>query len=312
MRRVAAGLPGSPHVESVNPTCLAEVHAMFRRVGDLLGAREAAERLIARIRGDRRRGRPAPRGPASPPRAPARMVRPALLLRALEPRADRPGRRVEVIGRPGARSRRLSWDEVAAADPEIIVLTPCGFTLDRSEAELPALLARPEWSRLSAVQAGGVVLVDGSAYFSRPGPRLEASLRIAAAAIEPDRCGDLAPSQGWRRLPVVSHTWERRERPGSAWHAANSPGDAAACRQVEDDRRSTLAPEKAGLCSCERATRFPIIARCATARGAFLVSWDQYSEAPGPKGWSGARHVPSEILDGPPGGSGKGDLWRKR
>ena len=109
---------------------------------------------------------------------------------------------VEVIGRPGARSRRLSWEEVAASDPEIILLTPCGFTLDRSEAELPALLARPEWSRLSAVQAGGVVLVDGSAYFSRPGPRLEASLRIAAAAIEPDGCGDLAPGQGWRRLPA--------------------------------------------------------------------------------------------------------------
>ena len=48
VRRVAAGLPGTPPVvESVNPTCLAEVHAMFRRVGDLLGAREAAERLIA-------------------------------------------------------------------------------------------------------------------------------------------------------------------------------------------------------------------------------------------------------------------------
>ena len=194
VRRVATGLPGSPPVESVNPTCLAEVHAMFRRVGDLLGARDAAERLIAEFAATaaevarRRQGRPPRR---------------VLLLEWFDPpyasghwNPELIGLAggVEVIGRPGARSRRLSWEEVAAADPEIILLTPCGFTLDRSEAELPALLARPEWSRLSAVQAGGVVLVDGSAYFSRPGPRLEASLRIAAAAIEPDRLRRPGPS----------------------------------------------------------------------------------------------------------------------
>jgi iron complex transport system substrate-binding protein len=202
VRRVATDLPGTPPVESVNPTCLAEVHAMFRRVGDLLSARDAAERLIAEFAASaaevarRREGRP-----------PRRI----LLLEWFDPpfasghwNPELIGLTggVEVIARPGARSRRLSWQEVAAADPEIILLTPCGFTLDRSETELPALLARPEWSRLSAVQAGAVVLVDGSAYFSRPGPRLEASLRIAAAAIEPELCGELAPVQGWRRLPV--------------------------------------------------------------------------------------------------------------
>jgi iron complex transport system substrate-binding protein len=103
-----------------------------------------------------------------------------------------------VIGRPGARSRRLAWEEVAGAAAEIIVLAPCGFTLDRTEAEFPMLVARPEWSRLAAVQAVAVALVDGSAYFSRPGPRLEASLRIAAAAIDPVACRDLAPDAGWR------------------------------------------------------------------------------------------------------------------
>jgi iron complex transport system substrate-binding protein len=50
---------------------------------------------------------------------------------------------------------------------------------------------------------GNAVLVDGSAYFSRPGPRLEASLRIAAAAVAPEVCADLAPGAGWRRLPPV-------------------------------------------------------------------------------------------------------------
>jgi iron complex transport system substrate-binding protein len=205
VRRVAAGLPGTPHVESVNPTSLADVHAMFRRVGDRLGdrARAAADRLVAGFEATaaaiarRRSGRP---------------TRRVLLLEWFDPPyssghwnpeliAAAGG--VEAIGRPGARSRRLTWDEVAGAAAEILVLAPCGFTLDRTEAELPTLDAHPEWTRQAAVQAGAVVLVDGSAYFSRPGPRLEASLRIAAAAIDPVACGDLAPEEGWRRLRAL-------------------------------------------------------------------------------------------------------------
>ncbi len=80
----------------------------------------------------------------------------------------------------------------------MILLSPCGFTLDRAEAELAALGDRPEWRRLEAVRKGRVVLVDGSAYFSRPGPRLKESLAIAAAAIHPDVCHDLAPADGFR------------------------------------------------------------------------------------------------------------------
>lgn len=204
VRRVAAVLPGSPRVESVNPTSVAEVHAMFRRVGDLLGddARAAADRIVAGFDATaaeisrRRAGKPSRRVIllewSDPPFASGHWNPEIIALAG----------GVEAIGRPGAPSRRLSWDEVARADPELILLSPCGFTLDRTRAELPALRARPEWSRLAAVRAGSVVLVDGSSYFSRPGPRLEASLRIAAAAIDPDACDDLADVPGWCRLPA--------------------------------------------------------------------------------------------------------------
>jgi iron complex transport system substrate-binding protein len=84
-----------------------------------------------------------------------------------------------------------------------MIAAPCGFTLERAESELAALLARPEWLDLRAVRTGDVVLADGSAYFSRPGPRLESSLRIAAAALAPEACADLAPGDGWRRLPAA-------------------------------------------------------------------------------------------------------------
>jgi iron complex transport system substrate-binding protein len=204
VREAAGSLPGHPPVESVNPICLADVFAMFRRVGDLLGARAAAAALIGRFEATaaeiarRRRGRGDPR---------------VVLLEWLDPPFSsghwnpdlvRMAGGREVIASPGEPSRRLSWDELAAADPEVILLTPCGFTLERSATELPDLQSRPEWNALSVSRNGRVVLADGSAYFSRPGPRLEASLRIAAAAIDPETCAELAPAAGWRPLPVLA------------------------------------------------------------------------------------------------------------
>jgi iron complex transport system substrate-binding protein len=205
VRRVAAALPGAPEVLSVNPTCLAEVHADYRRIGARLGAGAAAERLVASFE--------ATAADVAHERAGRAPVR-AALLEWLDPpfcsghwNPEIIGLAggVEVLGQAGAKSRRLTWDEVAAADPEVIILAPCGFALDRSLAELSALLARPEWQRLAAVRAGAVVLADGSAYFARPGPRLEASLRIAAAAIDP-AVADGAPDEGWRRLPALRCT----------------------------------------------------------------------------------------------------------
>ena len=199
VRRVAAGLPGPPHVESVNPTDLAGVFAMFRRVGERLDARGDAESLIERFAATaaeiaRRRA-----GLAVPPTLLLEWTDPPFLSGHWNPELVALAGGREVLGRAGEPSRRATWAEVAAADPAVILLSPCGFPLERTEAELPLLAARPEWSALSAVRRGRVVLVDGSSYFSRPGPRLEASLRLAAVAIDPDRCGDLAPPEGWRR-----------------------------------------------------------------------------------------------------------------
>jgi iron complex transport system substrate-binding protein len=210
VRRAAVRLPGSPHVESVNPLTLDGVFAMFRRVGDLLDARREAEALIARFHATsaeiaRRRER-APSTASQSPRV--------LLLEWLDPPfssghwnpeiIDRAGG-VEVIGRAEQTSRRITWQQIAASRPEIIILALCGFKVERAELDLRLIEDRPEWRDLPAVRNGRVVIADGSAYFSRPGPRLETSLRIAAAAIDPELCSDLAPpaGQGWRFLPVT-------------------------------------------------------------------------------------------------------------
>jgi iron complex transport system substrate-binding protein len=93
----------------------------------------------------------------------------------------------DVLGEPGARSHELTLADVAAADPDIIVLMPCGFDAERAVAEMRALAADPAWDRLRAVRDGHVFAVDGNAYFSRPGPRVVDGIELLASLFHPDR-----------------------------------------------------------------------------------------------------------------------------
>jgi iron complex transport system substrate-binding protein len=205
VRRAAQGLRAPARVESVNPTTLADLFSIFRLVGELIDRAGEAEELVTRFESTaaeiaRRARRSARTGPARQPRV--------VLLEWLDPPFSSGhwnpeiialAGGVEPIARAGERSRSISWDDVAAARADAILVAPCGFTLDRAVAEVETLRDRPEWRLLPA---GRVLIADGSAYFSRPGPRLETSLRIAAAAIDPQHCEDLAPPEGmgWRRL----------------------------------------------------------------------------------------------------------------
>ena len=88
---------------------------------------------------------------------------------------------VPVVGQGGVHSPWLSWENLAAADPEVIVLMPCGFDLPRTIREAACLTAHPLWSDLRAVRDRRVFAVDGNQYFNRPGPRLVDSAEILAA-----------------------------------------------------------------------------------------------------------------------------------
>ena len=72
---------------------------------------------------------------------------------------------------------------MVAADPDIIVVMPCGFDIARASSEMPNLTKRPEWLELTAVRNGRVFVVDGHHYFNRPGPRLLDSLEILCEII---------------------------------------------------------------------------------------------------------------------------------
>ena len=100
----------------------------------------------------------------------------------------------------GAPSSQVAWSRIADYDPEIVVLMPCGFTLQRTVEEFAHVDFPVEWRRLRAVQEARVYAVNGSAYFNRPGPRIVEGLVILAEIIHPEVFPRTSPPEAWRRL----------------------------------------------------------------------------------------------------------------
>lgn len=90
-----------------------------------------------------------------------------------------------LFGEAGKHSPWMTWEELEAEDPEVIVVLPCGFDLGRTREEMGPLTARPGWSELRAVHEGRVCLTDGNQYFNRPGPRIVEALEMLAEILHP-------------------------------------------------------------------------------------------------------------------------------
>lgn len=195
----AATLPGPPAVVNLEPLRLADVLDDVRRVGAALGVPERAEAVIAaleaRIAAVRRDVAAAPR-------------RRCVVLEWIDPPfrgghwtpelVDLAGG-VDPLGRAGEDAAVVSWDAVRAAAPEVLVLACCGYPIERTLADVPLLEAQPGWGALPAVRTRNVYVIDGSAYISRPGPRLVDSLEILAALLHPGRVPPAARDT-YRRL----------------------------------------------------------------------------------------------------------------
>ena len=92
---------------------------------------------------------------------------------------------VEGIGQEGLPSRTAAWSQIVAFNPEVLVIACCGFTTERTLHDLPILRGYPHFNELACVRARRAFVVDGNAYFSRPGPRLVDSLEILAHIVHP-------------------------------------------------------------------------------------------------------------------------------
>lgn len=106
---------------------------------------------------------------------------------------------VDPLGKLGKDSYRMEWDQVLGADPDVVLVMPCGHNLERSAAEYDATQFPDGWKQVKAVCKGRVYAVNASAYFSRPGPRLVTGLEMMYALLQEDNPQEQI-ARSWTRL----------------------------------------------------------------------------------------------------------------
>jgi iron complex transport system substrate-binding protein len=104
-----------------------------------------------------------------------------------------------VLGQEGVHSPIVSMADIAAAAPDVIIVGPCGFSIERAAQELEILRDNKEWQNLQAVKNGEVYLVNGNHFFNRPGPRLLQSAQIIAEILHADSFAPDNHQTGWLR-----------------------------------------------------------------------------------------------------------------
>jgi len=191
----AEQIESCPKVIALDPKTYGETVGDIRTVAQATGAKEAAFVLVAT--GARRMDRVklAVRQERRVPVACLEWLDPVFVAGHWTPQLVELAGGIDVLGFPGERSEQVSWDMVAAAGPEVVVVMPCGYGAERALEE-----ARTYADQLASLGARRVVAVDASAYFSRPGPRLVDGCELLAHILHPDRVPE--PPAGARVLEL--------------------------------------------------------------------------------------------------------------
>lgn len=187
-----------PTLVSLEPNDLADVWNDFRRVGEALGAPDRAEALIEsltkRLAAIRDKARMAQSRPTV---AAIEWLGPLMAGGNWMPEL------IEIAGghslfmRAGEHSTWLEWESLIDADPEVILLLPCGFKIAQTISDLNLLTENPAWKNLRAVKQGRAYIIDGHHFFNRPGPRLVESAEIVAEILHPESFAFGHRGTGW-------------------------------------------------------------------------------------------------------------------
>lgn len=191
----------APVLVSLEPNDLSDVWGDMRKVGAALGTEAVAERAIAGLKGRLDAiTATASRARYAPTVAAIEWMDPLMAGGNWMPELIEAAGGRSLFATAGQHSPWLEWSALAAADPDVILLLSCGFTIAQSLADMPLLQAHPEWAQLTAVRRGQVYVIDGHHYFNRPGPRLVESAEMIAEILHPDLFDFGHERTGWIRL----------------------------------------------------------------------------------------------------------------
>ena len=195
-----------PQIISLEPNCLEDYFTDLQKVGIALQCPERAQALIdearERIAAVKKKAEDAiARGHKKNTVAVVEWIEPLMAAGNWMPELVELCGGINLFGTAGKHSPWMSFEEIVEKDPDVIVVTPCGFDNERTLKEIHLLTGRPGFDKLSAARNGRVYVADGNQYFNRPGPRLVDSLEIMAEMIYPDIFQFGYENKAWLKAP---------------------------------------------------------------------------------------------------------------
>lgn len=200
-------------VVSLSAGSIAGIYDGIRRVANALGREQAGGELIANMQARMDAVTETVRGQPMPMVVVLEWTDPIFTSGNWAPELVEAAGGTPLVAEQGRHSTAIPWQRVVEADPDYLIVAPCGFDLDRTIQEITVLEGLPDWFKLTAVKEGRVALADGNKYFNRSGTTIVETVQILAEILHRDRF-----EQRWR---------------GNAWwdyHALSRRGDAARVR----------------------------------------------------------------------------------
>jgi iron complex transport system substrate-binding protein len=186
-----------PAIVSLEPNNLEDVWNDIRWIGEALGVLSRAEELIGSLTKRLAAIREEARDVARPTVAAIEWLGPLMAGGNWMPELIEIAGGSSLFAKPGEHSSWLDWASLIEADPQVILLLPCGFKIAQTIRDLNLLTENPAWANLRAVKHGRVYLIDGHHFFNRPGPRLVESAEIVAEILHPERFSFGHRGTGW-------------------------------------------------------------------------------------------------------------------
>lgn len=193
-------ISSKPEIVSLEPNNLSEIYNDFLRVGTALGALSKAEELVSIIKSELNSIQEKGRGLKKPRVALIEWIDPLMAAGNWMPELLEIAAGEDLFGKPSEHSSVMTWKDLTDADPDYIIVAPCGFNMKKTLEELHFLTGRQGWSYLRAVKKGRVFIADGNQYFNRPGPRILESAQILAEILHPETFKYNLEGLAWQAL----------------------------------------------------------------------------------------------------------------
>lgn len=192
-------ISSKPEIVSLKPDCLNDMWKDIDTVGIALSCREKAQEVVATLKAriseisDKAKSL----GYERPKVACIEWIDPLMAAGNWMPELVELANGENLFGIAGSHSPYMTWEEVLEKQPDVIIVTPCGFDNKRTLEEMHILKEKPGFATLPAVKNNRVIVADGNQYFNRPGPRLVESLEMMAEIFYPDDFNFNHEGSGW-------------------------------------------------------------------------------------------------------------------